>query len=126
MLEWYSINFQPIAAPPKREAIEILGQLKKLHFENLRPEIRSVRFVQGSDKCYIEMTTGPLNDNYDDETIRREDLGFIVSDHETDESMFDPDKSIQENANTFINEMDEISIINCTDLFVDDWAPRNT
>ena len=67
------------------------------------------------------MTTADvIGGDLHNETTRRENLAFIGSGAGSDERFFDPRRSVLENAHKFVSEMDEISIINRTDLF-----PRN-
>lgn len=98
---------------PENVSIEIFSQLKIKYPNYLRPEITSVKFCQTTDRCYLEMSTKLIHD----EVIRRTDLGFISEKY--DDLYFDPEKNISDNAEKFIKEFDEISIINCTELFTE-------
>ncbi|MEK6321223.1 MAG: hypothetical protein AABN33_06015 [Acidobacteriota bacterium] len=129
VLEWYAINYDPstgaVGAQEPRDSVEILPRLKEKYPTYLRPGITSVKFAQSKDRCYLETTTADLIASYlHNETTRREDLAFIGSGSSSDELLFDPMRSVVENAHKFVSEMDEISIINCTDLFPPDIAAK--
>lgn len=101
----------------------MLPQLKEKYTRWLRPEIVSVRIIQKNRTVFLEMATKA--EHQADETVSRTALGFIVGDihdayhgvHTDDDSMFLPQRTAQENADIFINELDPFSIIMCTDLF---------
>lgn len=122
VLEWYVVNYDPapgaIGNQKPRDAVEILLDLKNRFSNFLRPDIISVKFAQSDGRCYLETTSAELVAGYlRNETVRREDLAFIMSDAEANEVMFDPTDPVAINAQKFLSEMDPISIINCTDLF---------
>jgi len=122
--EWYvsCYDLSRTPRPENAQVIEILPQLKAQYADYLRPNIVSVKFGQTKDKCYLEIATAELVAGYlQDETIRRTDLGFIT-DSGQDDLFFKPIASTTENARKFVSEFDEISIINCTDLFTHDAA----
>lgn len=98
------------------KSIEIFSQLKLKYPTYLRPEITSVKFCQTTDKCYLEMLTKFAYD----ETIKRTDLGFIIEDYDYDSLFFNPEKNIVDNSKKFVEDFNEISIINCTDLFTEE------
>ncbi len=107
------------------EAIEILGQLQKKYPQMIREEIKSVRIYQTKLRCYLESMeeSGILIEDSAlplcDQTIHRIDLAFIAKNDDPDanELMFNPQKSVALNARIFIEEFDDYSIINCTNLF---------
>lgn len=118
VLEWYAVNHDPLGSREPRDAVEILPQLKAKFPTYLRPNITSVRFAQANGRCYLEMTTAETVAGYlHNELTRREDLAFISGGSGSDDKLFDPTGSVVENAHKFVSEMDEVSIINCTDLF---------
>lgn len=124
LAEWYASNYNPANAlqPENAQVIEILPQLKAQYADYLRPDITSVKLGQAKDRCYLEIATTDVVAGYlHDETIKRTDLGFI-SDEDYDTLLFKPERSITENAQRFVDEFDEISIINCTDLFTEQAA----
>ena len=88
-------------------------------------EIISVKFTQSADRCYLEITTTEgLNDYLLDETTKRTDLAFIAGGTGSDDRFFSPANSVIENVHRFVSDFDEISIINCTDLFTPEAARR--
>jgi HNH endonuclease len=94
---------------------EMSHLLREKFPSHLRPEITSVQFIQRHHRCSLEITTvKKFSDGLEDETSTRTDLGFISS---GPGSLFSPDRPIDENLSRFMSDMDEVSIINCTDLF---------
>lgn len=128
VLDWYVTHHDPSrqmgSAPAARPSLEILPQLREKYPRFLRPEITSVRLVQSQDRCYLEITTAErLNEHLVDETSKRTDLAFIADGPpHADSRFFSPARSITENAHRFIADFDEVSIINCTDLFTNEAA----
>lgn len=127
VLEWYVSHYDPSCRVPgsheARQALEILTQLKEKYPRYMRPEIISVRFVQSLNRCYLEITAlERVNDYLVDETTRRSDLAFVSSDTASDELLFSPRRPISENVQRLLTNFDEISIINCTDLFTQEAA----
>jgi hypothetical protein len=105
----------------RRQSVEILPLLREKYPHYIRPDITSVRFGQTADRCYLEVHTQQLvGGHLRDETIKRTDLAFISGDG--DQRFFDPARSVRRNAASFVNDLDEVSIINCTDLFSDEGA----
>jgi hypothetical protein len=125
VLEWFVSAYdvsalQPIQPPAvyaRAQTLEILPQLRSRYSAYLRPNITSVKLGQLPDRCFLETTTMQSQGDLYNETSRREDLGFIAN--EPDDLFFDPARPIYENAERFVSEFDEISIINCTDLFTE-------
>lgn len=123
--EWYVSNYDLYnqSRVEISQSAEILPQLKELYPNYLQPEITSVKFGQTKDRCYLEIaTTKKVSGYLHDETIKRTDLGFISGgDTDGEDSLFfNPENTFSENAIKFVNEFDEISIINCTDLFTEE------
>ncbi|MCA6218818.1 HNH endonuclease [Ideonella sp. B7] len=116
-------DIQMAVMPVARQSLEILPQLRAKYPRSLRPEMTSVQFVQSQERCYLEITTANrVNDYLVDETSKRTDLAFISGHPER--LLFDPGRSITENVHCFISDFDEVSIINCTDLFTHTAAKR--
>jgi hypothetical protein len=108
----------------RTESLEILPRLRERYPRYIRPEITSVRFGQTQDRCYLEVHTAETVGGYlRNEAMTRKDLGFVSADVGDDRPFFDPAESVEENARRFITEFDEISIVNCTDLFTPDAPP---
>lgn len=108
----------------ERQSIEILSQLKQKYALYLRSDISSVKFVQSTDRCYLEITVEErIRDDLIDEVSKRTDLGFI-SGAAYDTYSFSPQKSLVENAKRFVYDFDVVSIINCTDLFTHEAAMK--
>lgn len=105
-----------------RQAREMLPQLRAKYPRCLRPEITSVQLVQSRDRCYLEITTVIERSGYlADEVSARTDLAFIG---DSSQLSFSPETSIDENVRYFVTDFDEVSIINCTDLFTEEMAIR--
>jgi hypothetical protein len=96
---------------------DILPRLKEKYIHWLRPEITSVRIIQKNRTVFLEMATKTEHRALADEAVTRTDLGFIDDGTGTDESMFLPQRTAQENADLFVKELDPFSIIMCTELF---------
>ncbi|MBD2436455.1 GIY-YIG nuclease family protein [Nostoc sp. FACHB-110] len=97
------------------QAVEILPRLQHLYPKYLKPEIKSVQMIQRDDICFLEITS-QAHPNIRDEKVERIDLEFIA---EEDGTMFPINRSVQENANKFVNKLDPYSIIMCTPLFTE-------
>ena len=128
VLEWYVVHHDPTCrVPASHEAspsLEILPQLREKYSPWLRPEIKSVKFIQSTDRCHLEITTREgERDDLMDENNKRTDLTFI-SGSEGSERYFSTSRSLTENAHRFVSDFDAVSIINCTDLFTDEAATR--
>ena len=67
-----------------------------------------------------------ISGNLSDESIKRTDFDFItdlefITDDEYEEVLyFSPERNLSDNVAKFLNEFDEIGIINCTDLFTEE------
>lgn len=104
-------HFEPDYEPS--QAIEISHRLRLKYGTYVRPEIASVKIVHKDLTCLLEVTEREYPHSLDVHIVRT-DLSFIV---DRDRPMFHTGRSIAENANTFINELDPYSIIMCTNLF---------
>lgn len=123
--EWYVTNYDLYNSSrfETLQSAEILPQLKELYPNYLHPDITSVKFGQAKDRCYLEIATTKVVGGYlRDETTKRTDLGFVSNgDTDGEDSLFfNPESNLLENIIKFVNEFDEISIINCTDLFTEE------
>jgi hypothetical protein len=96
---------------------EMFPTLRHKYPTYLKPEIKSIKLVQKSGLCFLEVTS-QVHVNLNDERVERVDLSFI-SEGDYDDLMFTPIRSAQENAKKFIGELDRYSIIMCTPLFTD-------
>ena len=77
-----------------------------------------MEFGQTKVRCYLEITKAKTAAGYlHDEIITRTDLGFITDGDDEEFLFFSPENELSENIDKFLNDFDEISIINCTDLF---------
>jgi len=109
-----------VGNPAVRQFVEILPQLRKKYPKYLRPEMTSVQFVQSQDRCHLEITTADwVSEHLVDEASKRTDLAFVSG---RAGAFFSPSSPIAENVIRFISEFDEVSIINCTDLFTSEAA----
>ena len=127
VLEWYVVHHDPsclvTGGQQARQSLEILPQLRGKYPRYLRPEIISAKFTQSADRCYLEITTADrVSDYLVDETSKRTDLAFIAGGTGSDDRFFSPRSPIIENAHRFVSNFDEISIINCTNLFTPEAA----
>lgn len=114
--------YQVVGNPSARQSIEILPQLREKYPQYLRPEIIFVQFVQSHDRCYLEITTASqVGDYLVDEMSKRTDLAFVSDGSGV---FFSPSSPVTENIRRFFLEFDEMSIINCTDLFTNEAATR--
>lgn len=93
--------------------VEILPDLKKKYFAYLKPDFHSIKIVHIDGIVFLE-SVRHRSPNLKDEIIERVDLSFITSDNG---DMFPSSYSPLENARLFVHQLDEYSMINCTDLF---------
>jgi hypothetical protein len=96
--------------------VEILPDLKKKYPHYVRPDFYSVKIVHRDDVVYLE-SARYLHANLRDEFVERTDLAFIADE---DHGMFLPSRQPEDNARLFVHELDEFSMIQCTDLFTDE------
>jgi hypothetical protein len=94
-------------------AEDILSSLRMRFGDQLDPTIVGARIVQSSDTVWLETTREAIVAGYlRDVTIRRTDLAFISS---SDAPIFTTSSTVAANIAMFM-ALDDISIINCTDL----------
>ena len=86
----------------------------------LPPDIKEVEIVQYEGVCFIQVTRRMYQDEVN-VIIHREDLSFIVS---GDGPMFPPTDPITENAQRFVRDLDDYSIIMTLDLFTEEASRR--
>jgi hypothetical protein len=115
-----SLHSRDAPGSPRSRSVEILPTLKAKYPHYIRADITSVRFSQDGKRCYLEVHTVETVGGYlQNEAMKRDDLGFIS---DGNGPFFDPSRPITENVRRFVEEFDEISIVNCTDLFRPDVA----
>ena len=126
-----SVELHPPSEPadksPSAEAtaVEILPQLQRKFGPSLRPNLKSVKFCQEDGRCFVRMTTGELVAGYlQNEVSKQDDLGFVSDDKNPDGLYFSPVAPLAENVRRFLQDFDELSIINCTDLFTEEAATQ--
>lgn len=101
-------------------AIDVTDKLRQKYPRYIDPDIISIRLVQPGDRVWLEMTREKEAAGYlKDQVITRTDLGFI-SDDDLEGFYFDPLENVSVNANRFVNDFDEYSIMMTTDLFHDE------
>ncbi|MDM7919179.1 MAG: hypothetical protein QUS12_08455 [Methanosarcina sp.] len=123
----------------KYQVIQLLPELKKRYPTELKKDILSVRFYQTEQACYIEITEDKnpdaLNREPDEHIVgsysgvdyitTRTSLAFIAGDILNDgeaRCFFQPSVPILDNANSFLTDFDDNSMLNCTDLFSKEGA----
>ncbi|MBF0641458.1 GIY-YIG nuclease family protein [Pseudomonas protegens] len=93
--------------------VEILPDLKKKYPDYLKPDFHSIKLTHSDGVVYLE-SVRYRHSGLKDEIIERRDLSFI--DGSTSE-MFPASRSPMDNARLFVHQLDEYSMIHCTDLF---------
>ncbi len=123
----------------KYQVIQLLPELKKRYPTELKKDILSVRFYQTEQACYLEITEDKNPDALNrepDELIdgsysgvdfitTRSSLAFIAGDILNDgeaRCFFQPSSPVLDNANSFLMDFDDNSMLNCTDLFSKEGA----
>jgi hypothetical protein len=96
--------------------VEILPDLKRKYPGYLMPDFHSVKIVHIDGVVYLE-SVRHRHPGLRDEVIERIDLSFIADD---DAPMFPASRSLEDNARLFVHQLDEFSMIQCTDLFTDE------
>lgn len=99
------------------EAVQLLPELKIDYPTELLEDIISVRFYQTEKDCYLEITTGEkpkTEPGFIYVINKRSSLSFV---DDGDGPFFNPTTPVVVNAYLFLVEFDDISKLNCTDLF---------
>jgi hypothetical protein len=122
LLEWYIVTHDHVVLNhdglEARQSVDMLTKLKSRYPNHLRPELIAVRFVQSERRCYLETTRiDSAGEELRDEITSRRDLAFVMSSSDREGRLFSPDSTVTQNAQRFVSDLDEFSIINCTDLF---------
>ena len=87
--------------------------MKKKYPLHLKPDFHSVKIVHRDNVVYLE-SVRYRHAGLRDEIVERTDLG-LVSDG--DREMFLASRTPEDNARLFVHQLDEYSMIHCTDLF---------
>ena len=93
--------------------VEILPDLKRKYPLHLKSDFHSVKIVHADGVVYLE-SVRYRHAGLRDEVVERTDLAFISS---GDLEMFPATRSPEDNARLFVHQLDEYSMIHCTDLF---------
>lgn len=93
--------------------VEILPDLKKKYSRYLKPDFHSIKITHSDGVVYLE-SVRYRHSGLRDEVIERTDLGFISN---GDRDMFLASRNPEDNARLFVHQLDEYSMIHCTDLF---------
>lgn len=93
--------------------VEILPDLKKKYPRYLKNDFHSVKIVHTNEIVYLE-SVRYCHAGSRDEIIERTDLNFI---RDGEGEMFMACQGPEDNARLFVHELDEYSMIHCTDLF---------
>lgn len=96
--------------------VEILPDLKRKYPTYLKPDFHSIKIVHRDGIVYME-SVRYRHAGLRDEVVERTDLSFISDD---DGEMFPSSRNPQDNARVFVHQLDEYSMIHCTDLFTHD------
>lgn len=98
--------------------VEILADLKRKYSGYLKPDIHSIKIVHIDGTVYLEtvrFVAGRI-----DEVVERTDLAMIVEDDVDMRPMFPASRAPYDNARLFVHELDEVSLMQCTELFTAD------
>lgn len=114
----------PLFDEPTRNSLEILSDLRDRYGEWIRPEIRSARWVQTGERCWLVITISGEIDQTDKEDTYRADLEIIANGFGPNDRIFDAKMSIFSNVQKFLGEFDELAILVHTDLFVPEAAAK--
>jgi len=108
-----------IGGGPLPPELEISPRIRAKYGTHVRPEITSIRITQSRTGCYLLTTSKEYPHSLDELTLKT-DLGFIVG--EDAAPMFQPSRSLQENADVFLSQLSPYDLIMCTDLFTPEAA----
>jgi hypothetical protein len=86
------------------QAIEISSHLRQKYASYIKPDIVSVKIVQRGGACFLEVTRRQLPDSLN-EYIERTDLSLITG-GEHNKPMFNTSRTVQENADIFVEKLD--------------------
>ncbi len=100
--------------------VEILDALRAKHGDIFADDLVSVAIVQLTDVCFLESIRRTTSMRRD-EIVERIDLGFVSR---KDESMFPLTETVQKNSATFVEEMDLIGLLMCTNLLNEETKNR--
>jgi hypothetical protein len=101
------------AIPRDTVAISIIAELRKQYTTNLRDDITDVRLFQTEHGIFLEVHRRPYKN------LRREITDYV--DLDVLGNYFNRRARVEENAVRFL-KLDELSIVNVTDLLADDVA----
>lgn len=93
--------------------VEILPDLKKKYPNHLKPDFHSIKITHSDGIVYLE-SVRYRHSGLRDEIVERTDLGFIGN---GSSEMFLVSRNPEDNARLFVHQLDEYSMIHCTDLF---------
>lgn len=93
--------------------VEILPDLKKKYSLYLKPDFHSIKIVHSDGIVYLE-SVRYRHAGLRDEVVERTDLAFINRDNT---EMFLASRNPEDNARLFVHQLNEYSMIFCTDLF---------
>ena len=96
--------------------VKILPDLKKKYPNYLKSDFHSIKITHSGGVVYLESVRYRYA-GVKDEIFERTDLSFIAED---DSDMFQISRDPTENARLFVHQLDEYSLIQCTDLFAHD------
>lgn len=96
--------------------VEILPDLKRKYPSYLKPDFHSIKITHSGGVVYLE-SVRYRHEGLKDEIVERMDLSFIAED---DGDMFPVSRDPTDNARLFVHQLDEYSMIHCTELFTHD------
>jgi hypothetical protein len=96
--------------------VEILSDLKKKYPGYLKPDFHSIKITHRGGVVYLE-SVRYRHEGLKDEIVERTDLSFIG---DSDGDMFPVSGDPRDSARLFVHQLDEYSMIHCTDLFTHD------
>lgn len=102
------------------DRIEFFDTLKHKYGNYLRPEIKSVSFIQSKNDVFLESVEEITTDTgLIKQIIKRINLDFIIDD-DFENPFFNPIISIEENVSKFLEDFSVSSILHTTDLFCEE------